>query len=231
MAQDNAAERAPKRLALNMKATPKLRGRIEAAAKESGLSIAQEVERRLIASMAEDDRAGGLVQGDLLRTMQLVMNGANRALERDWWRDPDGWKMVAGALSDLLRQMEPDPVVKPAPFDADAMTAHEAAHSGWMQAEVIPLRARRNELTELRRGRRRGGFTSAHEDELAGILVKIRELMRGGGPKPALSPAELARWEEQREHKMRVEKAWEITTGYQAPFFGDDAQNEIADGD
>ncbi|WP_146168599.1 hypothetical protein [Sphingomonas sp. PP-CE-3G-477] len=83
----------------------------------------------------------------------------------------------------------------------------------------------------MRRWRRRGGFTSAHEHELAGILVKIRELRRSGGPKPVLPPAELARWEEQREHKMKVEKAWEITTGYQAPFYGDDAQNEIADGD
>jgi hypothetical protein len=48
---------APKRLALNMKATPALRARIEAAAKESGLSIAQEVERRLIASFDYQDAA------------------------------------------------------------------------------------------------------------------------------------------------------------------------------
>lgn len=48
---------APKRLALNMKATPALRARIEAAAQESGLSIAQEVERRLIASFDYQDAA------------------------------------------------------------------------------------------------------------------------------------------------------------------------------
>jgi len=231
MAQDDAVERAPKRLALNMKATPKLRGRIEAAAKESGLSIAQEVERRLIASMAEDDQAGGLVQGDLLRTMQLVMNGANRALESDWWRDPDGWKMVAGALSDLMRQMEPDPVEKPAAFDADAMAEHAKLHADWMKAEVFPLRSRRNDLTERRRGRRGQRLTSAEEDELASIIVKIRELRRDGGPKPALPPAELARWEAQQRRKRKVDKAWEITLGYQAPFFGEDDQNEIADGD
>ncbi|WP_156348864.1 hypothetical protein [Sphingomonas sp. Leaf230] len=231
MTDEPAAGRAPKRLALNMKATPELRGRVEAAAKASGLSIAQEVERRLIASMAEDDRAGGLVQGDVLRTMQLIMNGANRALERDWWLDPDGWKIVAGALGNLLRHMEPDPVVKPEPFDAAIMAEHAERHREWMEAHVIPLRTRRNELTERRRERRRMKFTEADEAELASVVVQIRELMRSGGPKPALPPSELAQWEVQQRRQRQVQRAYEITVGYRAPFFGDNFESELSDGD
>lgn len=49
-----------KRLALNMKASPELRSRIEAAARQSGLSIAQEVERRLLASFDYEDAASYL---------------------------------------------------------------------------------------------------------------------------------------------------------------------------
>jgi len=46
-----------KRLPLNMKASPELRRRIEGAAKKSGLSLAQEVERRLIASFEYEGAA------------------------------------------------------------------------------------------------------------------------------------------------------------------------------
>ena len=51
-----------KRHPLNMKASPELRRRIEDAAKKSGLSLAQEVERRLIASFDYEDAADYLRQ-------------------------------------------------------------------------------------------------------------------------------------------------------------------------
>lgn len=44
-----------KREPLNMRASPELRARIEEAALASGLSLSQEVERRLIASFDRDD--------------------------------------------------------------------------------------------------------------------------------------------------------------------------------
>lgn len=53
---------AAKRVALNMKASTALRARIEEAANVSGLSIAQEVERRLIASFDYEDAAAYLKQ-------------------------------------------------------------------------------------------------------------------------------------------------------------------------
>lgn len=202
-------DRASRRVALNMKASPELRARVEAAAKESGLSIAQEVERRLLISMADDDRAGGLVQGDMIRAFLLIMNGTSRSLGVDWWRDPDGWKIVNANIQDVLRQAEPEPLETPAPFDPAAMERYEADQAEWKEREIYPLRQRRLEIEA--EARSKGGSRREYLSRHAGyreVIEKLRTLIRNGGPKPALPPEELARWEAKKARDYRVERAW-----------------------
>ena len=91
-------ERAPKRVALNMKATPHLRARIEQAAKESGLSIAQEVERRLIASIEFDSTHGGASTADVLRRLAAVIGDIERAMGARWDQDFGAYEAVRAAI-------------------------------------------------------------------------------------------------------------------------------------
>jgi hypothetical protein len=109
-------DRAPKRVALNMKATPALRARIEAAAGESGLSIAQEVERRLIESFKEEDRLGGPQSARVLYAVAANIEAAEHATGRRWLEDYATWFAVRYLIDETLYDFSP------APPNAEAIT-------------------------------------------------------------------------------------------------------------
>jgi hypothetical protein len=81
-----------------MKATPALRARVEEAARESGLSIAQEVERRLIASIEFDAMHGGPRTADLLRRLAMIIADAEREAGGKWDQDFAAYEAVRAAI-------------------------------------------------------------------------------------------------------------------------------------
>lgn len=99
--------RAPKRVALNMKATPALRQRIEEAASRSGLSIAQEVERRLIASIEGDDRVGGPHTRSFLSLLGAAIHALELRAGKTWDQDFQTFTEVRGAADRLLQYSNP----------------------------------------------------------------------------------------------------------------------------
>lgn len=221
MAKSDSEGRAPKRVALNMKATPALRARIEEAAKESGLSIAQEVERRLIISMNNDDQAGGVIQGDMIRAILIMMNGTTRALGAEWWTDFDGWKIVSSNILDFLRDLRPEQPPEPAPFDAQAIAEYEARREGWYERVIKPLTDERKALRTKKIGGELAGFTQADEDRLTELTNAINESQRKGPEQPNLPPDELTRWEVERQRQYRLRHARNHSVVY-VPSWNDD---------
>lgn len=92
---------------MNMKTSPELRARIEKAARESGLSMAQEVERRVLASIEADDAAGGSHNAALLRLMSAAIEMAENRAGARWTKDLRAWAAVKHAVSAIVDANEP----------------------------------------------------------------------------------------------------------------------------
>lgn len=97
---------APKRAPLNLRTTPEMRDRLEAAAAARGLSITQEVMRRLEASFAAEeslDRSSGRAATNFLVHM---IRGATSAIEtktgKDWKDNPRTAVLCEGAIMGVL---------------------------------------------------------------------------------------------------------------------------------
>lgn len=76
-----------RRAPLNMKVSPTLRRLIEEGSRESGLSMSQEAERRLIESFAEEERLGGRTTANLARTLASMIELFEQAQGAKWYED------------------------------------------------------------------------------------------------------------------------------------------------
>lgn len=126
---------AVKRAPMNMKTSPELRSRIEQAAELSGLSMSQEVERRLIDSFSLEDQLGGPRRVGLFRLMAWaisVIEGQHGGkLEEDFWAFHRARGAIDGALntirpplpSEIARELERVETERASAYQAWAETA------------------------------------------------------------------------------------------------------------
>jgi hypothetical protein len=98
-----------RRAPLNMKASPELRARIEAAAKDNGLSLTQEVERRLIQSFNIEDQLGGGRTSIVMRSLVAAVHLAETRTGRPWLEDHVTWHAARQLILDALYQWMPAP--------------------------------------------------------------------------------------------------------------------------
>jgi uncharacterized protein (DUF1778 family) len=96
-----------KRSPLNMKASPELRARIEEAAEETGLSLTQEVERRLLQSFAADDALGSRRTASVLRLIAALISNIEASSGMSWVDDYATWNAVRIAVQDVLKRARP----------------------------------------------------------------------------------------------------------------------------
>lgn len=122
--------RAPKRVALNMKATPQLRGRIDDAARESGLSVAQEVERRLIESFNAETALGGRKTAAFLRSLAALFELAESSTGKSWHED---WETFAAVRKATMRTLLAHSPPTPAHVEEIAQRADQAS-AAWAEA-------------------------------------------------------------------------------------------------
>jgi hypothetical protein len=119
--------RAAKRLALNMKATPELRRRVEIEADRRGLSIAQEVERTLLETYNRHDVAG---DRDVDMFVYVVAATARKIIEQTghgWLEDRGTFEQVRGAIDFILDTNAPPLITE----DADQWEAlHRQLEAG-----------------------------------------------------------------------------------------------------
>ncbi|MGI8705023.1 MAG: hypothetical protein ACR2JJ_04395 [Sphingomicrobium sp.] len=93
-----------------MKATPHLRALIDQAAQASGLSVAQEVERRLIESLAEEKRLGGKETAALARTIAGNIQWIEQAQEGRWYEDDVCFRALTIALPEIMNRCRKTPL-------------------------------------------------------------------------------------------------------------------------
>jgi hypothetical protein len=110
---DGTKPKAAKRVALNMKATPELRARVEEEAKACNWSIAQEVERRLIAAYDNDDRHGGRFNAAFIRMLAGRIESIERHTGSAWTADQRTFFAVRGALIAALDEFKPSASMDP----------------------------------------------------------------------------------------------------------------------
>ena len=130
-----------KRAPMSMKTSPELRARIEDAAAASGLSMAQEVERRLIDSFEIEEQLGGRARLSIFRMMAWAIGVAegqeNGTFEKDYW----AFHRACGAINGVLQVITP-----PLPVDiAEEMQSARNARNSAIQHFVetsAPLAAR-----------------------------------------------------------------------------------------
>lgn len=98
-----------KRQPLNMRTDSAMRERIEQAAAISGLSLSQEVERRLITSFIQDDFLGGPQTAPFSRMLIGTIAEIERQRGASWRDDLPTWWAVKEATDALLKLCRPAP--------------------------------------------------------------------------------------------------------------------------
>lgn len=121
-----------KRAPISMKTSPELRARIEGAAKASGLSMAQEVERRLLQSFDEEGRYGGPATAAFLQATARAIGVVEARMEADWLSDYATWHAAQRMVERQLKNWRPTP--PNAPAIAAAMQARNAAVASFSKA-------------------------------------------------------------------------------------------------
>lgn len=119
----------PKLAPLNMRTSPDLRAKIEAAADENGRSLTQEVERRLITSFIFDDSRGGPHIGAFANMVCSAIQMIELRTGRRWMDDFDTFTRVRAATEQLLRWNNPEAPAMPSVAKAQrhAIEAEAAA--------------------------------------------------------------------------------------------------------
>ena len=95
-----------KRFPLNMRTTKEVRDKLEAAAKISGRSLAQEVEFRLQRSFHDEEALhrdfGGKDRFKLLKWFAISIGVAERITGETWETDPETYRIAEKAMSVVL---------------------------------------------------------------------------------------------------------------------------------
>ena len=109
---------------LNMKASPQLRAQIETAAKANGLSLTQEVERRLIDSFQNEGLLGGPETTSFFRMLAGGIAVAQSKVGGHWLKDFATFHTAKRLIEAQLEEAEPLP-----PKIASVMEASRAARA------------------------------------------------------------------------------------------------------
>jgi hypothetical protein len=92
---------------LNMRTTPELRARIEEAAAQSGRSLTQEVERRLLTTFLFDEVRGGPHIGAFVNMLASTIQMIENRTGTKWTEDTLAFEAVRAASARLLRWTRP----------------------------------------------------------------------------------------------------------------------------
>ena len=100
-----------KRESMGFRPTPELRKKLENAAKESGLSLTQVVERRLDQSFLGDELLGGLfgekATYHLMVMLGTIINLVQEQTGKKWAEDPRTYAEVIDAVSVFMEVFRP----------------------------------------------------------------------------------------------------------------------------
>lgn len=108
-------EKTGKRYPLNMRTTKHVRDLLEKAAKQSGRSLAQEVEHRLLSSFVLTDGRTGMPNTqtlDLLALLSACIKLVEEKKGTKWLDDPETYLEVAEAISRALKLLLPAVIQK-----------------------------------------------------------------------------------------------------------------------
>jgi hypothetical protein len=98
-----------KRKALNLRTTDLMRNLLETAATENGLSLTQEVERRLTASFnLTVQGTRDPVLGPLLQRFAAITDLAQQRTGKEWQVDPETFWAVRAGFNELIDRLMPD---------------------------------------------------------------------------------------------------------------------------
>ncbi len=96
-----------KRPSMGFRPTVELRGRLEEAAGASGLSLTQEVERRLERSFIDEDRLGGPLVFRLAALFGITMHLVEEVTEEKFKSDPFTFDQVVESWTAILKKLRP----------------------------------------------------------------------------------------------------------------------------
>ena len=96
-----------KRPSMGFRPTVELRGRLEKAAAASGLSMTQEVERRLERSFRDEDRLGGPVVFRLATLFGITKQLVEEATEKEFKSDQYTFDQVVESWMAILMKLRP----------------------------------------------------------------------------------------------------------------------------
>lgn len=96
-----------KRTAFTFRTTTSLRGQLAAAAEESGLSIAQEIERRLELSFFEEAIMGGRDKALLAKLIASAASLIEIETQHRWTEDRMTWAAVNAAVQRIMSWFQP----------------------------------------------------------------------------------------------------------------------------
>lgn len=197
---------APKRVALNMKATPELRAKVEAAAKRSGLSIAQEVERRLIASIDADDRSSTPQEAAFFDNARRMVERISLEMGEAWTDEHDSWRIVRSGLIYLVDQYEPlerRRDYEPNPASINSLDDYDRAHRAWRERQIDIARRAAEAYLRLQDDQlsieERQHYKTVQEEAIADSDPE---------PLPDLPESELEKWKAYQDWRQKADRAF-----------------------
>lgn len=102
-----------KRASLGFRPTPELHRKLEKAAKASGLSLTQVVERRLDQSFLGDELLGGPEIAAVVRVLGPTLKAVETHTKKSWRVDKDTYYGAFTAVVSVLRALGPKDVPQP----------------------------------------------------------------------------------------------------------------------
>lgn len=130
-----------KRAAFTFRTTNSLRGQLTAAAEESGLSIAQEIERRLELSFFEEAIMGGRDKALLAKLIASAASLIEIETQRRWTEDRMTWAAVNAAVQRIMAWFQPH-------LDLDIWKRHDPKLFAFLE-RVNQLEQARREIDGL----------------------------------------------------------------------------------
>lgn len=191
---------------ITLRVTKAMRDRIKKAAESHGRSVSQELEIRLQNSFLADRSLGGSTQADLLRDIQLVMDGASTALGKPWYSERVGWELVNNAVDFLVSAQEPA-------ASPDLETALTAAGKReldrWRRETELPEEQaldRAREIEQLRL-KKAAYYLEPREEMRLEFLEALPE--KGVAAPPKLRGRDLELWNAHEENRIKGRRMWE----------------------
>ncbi len=206
---------------ITLRVTKAMRDRIKKAAESHGRSVSQELEIRLQNSFLADRSLGGAMQADLLRDIQLVMDGASTALGKPWYCERVSWELVNDAVDFLISAHEPDALPE---LEKALTAAGKRELERWRrETELTEEQAvdRSRELEQLRL-KQRAYYLEPREQMRLELLEALPE--KGAAVLPKLHGRDLGLWNAHEEDRIKGHRMWDRI----APILADAAKRAEA---